>query len=411
VLRPARVTPRRHCAGRRAALAALCGLAAGATLPHRVRAATADAQRAVWAWSDEVWCGLDRRGIVAVGTRQPTDPPPAPVAGGLWARGHGPDSLVWWAVGVGGGPGGRPAWQARLPDGVDALTATADGRWAAVASAGRLHLLDRTGDDGLVHRAQGLAGEPLGRVRGLAALASRRSVLVDWTEGGQWWELSLDPAAPPIHDGLVHDWRLGESLPRPGYRQPRRLPLSPPPAAPPALRVSWPHRPWALADDAGDLVVVHLDVRRPVWRLRDAGHGMTASRALVYGPWLRLAAGDRLLTIDTRRWQAVAEQGLPGTADALAPGPQGTADDAALALVGGRWWQPAAAGAWAPAGGLPEGVGPGLTALASDGTLACIGHAAGQAAVLWCGEPGGRAWTAALPTAAGPWRGLAIQPG
>jgi hypothetical protein len=47
---------------------------------------------------------------------------------------------------------------------------------------------------------------PLGRVRLLAALPARRSLLTDWSVGGPWWVLSVDPQASPPYDGFVRYW-------------------------------------------------------------------------------------------------------------------------------------------------------------------------------------------------------------
>jgi hypothetical protein len=39
------------------------------------------------------------------------------------------------------------------------------------------------------------------------------------------WEISYDPAAEPIHDGFVHDYKMGEGVAKPGYLNPRRTRL------------------------------------------------------------------------------------------------------------------------------------------------------------------------------------------
>ena len=189
--------------------------------------------------------------------------------------------------------------------------AMAAGRWVAVAVTGcgddpaRLHLIDRLGRDSLDHAGRSLERRSLGPVRALAALDARQSLLVDWSAGGQWWELSIDPAAPAIHDGLVHDWRLGEALPKPGYRQPRRLPLAAANASPPRLRTAWPDRPFALAQQGDRALVVQLDVRRPVlaWPLDAAAAAAPQWPTVLADGALYVQAGTAWSRIDIGRWQ------------------------------------------------------------------------------------------------------------
>ena len=128
-------------------------------------------------------------------------------------------------------------------------------------------------------------GRP-GTLLAVCALAQRQSfaiVVQGWTE---LWEISTDPAAPPIYDGLVHDWRLGEGIARPGHLGVRRIHLARPWVAVFAdARV-----PWLLgveqgaAPDSG-VVVLHLDVRRSVGRLALAPDGRWPALAGRHFPW------------------------------------------------------------------------------------------------------------------------------
>ncbi len=72
---------------------------------------------------------------------------------------------------------------------------------------------------------------------------ARQSLLVAPAELPELWEVSLDPHAEDRYDGLVHDFRMGEGVPEPGFLHRRRIVLAGPVQA------------WA-ADAAGTLLVV-----------------------------------------------------------------------------------------------------------------------------------------------------------
>jgi hypothetical protein len=321
-----------------AALAALSPAARGAhpgAVAEAVAVSAAPGPAGHWAWTDQALWYVARDGhLHGPWPRQPDDGAPRAVAGGLWrAQWRGPSpGLSFLAIPADAAqpPAERwrrdwPAADSRRADGASPLpvwVASADGRWAAVGAGGSLHLLDRLGRDSLVLPGRDLAGRALGTVRALAALDARRSLLVDWTDGGQWWELSLDPQAAPVYDGLVHDWRLGEGLPQPGYRQPRRLPLAAPERSPPRLRVAFPQRPFALADDGGRALVVHLDVRRVVlaWALPpDALAPDAVWRTRLGEGLLTLAAGSLSWRLDTGRWRVEPAGGTSVPEDADEP--------------------------------------------------------------------------------------------
>jgi hypothetical protein len=93
---------------------------------------------------------------------------------------------------------------------------------------------------------------------------TRRSFIVAPRGVAQLWEMALDPQAPPLYEGMVHDYRMGEGLARPGYLGLRRTPLQRPLqavcgcGAQPYLRV------WEAGADGS--AVLHLDVRRIIAR-------------------------------------------------------------------------------------------------------------------------------------------------
>lgn len=116
-------------------------------------------------------------------------------------------------------------------------------------------------------------GRP-GTLLAVCALPLRHShviVVQGWTE---LWEISHDPVAPPIYDGLVHDWRMGEGLPRPGYLGIRRIALE----RPWVSVFSDGRQPWLMGAEAANdgmltAVVLHLDIRRALTRLPMAADG------------------------------------------------------------------------------------------------------------------------------------------
>jgi hypothetical protein len=98
--------------------------------------------------------------------------------------------------------------------------------------------------------------------------------------------VSFDPDAPPIYDGLVHDWRGREAIGVPGFMNPRRTPW-PEGTLAPIAKLSAPNGAWVLAQLAvardarcSAVALVNLDVRRVVglWRLEGAAD-VVAARA------------------------------------------------------------------------------------------------------------------------------------
>lgn len=197
-----------------------------------------------------------------------------------------------------------------------ALAAPAGGaRFTLATLPGRLLLRDATGQvlrDWPVQDAQGHRGEVL------AAFGAplRRSFVVALRGLPEVWEISIDPAAEPIFDGLVHDYRLGEGLARPGYLGIRRSRL-----ANALVAVFFdPRVPWLVGAEAPDprsgkpvAVVLNLDIRRVVARLPLpapapdssplAGTALQSEASPVGPLWrLSLPADEGRAVYDTQRW-------------------------------------------------------------------------------------------------------------
>ncbi len=185
------------------------------------------------------------------------------------------------------------AVQAGLDPGAAAWSA--DGQWWLVADRQRARLL-LFGVDGRLRRdwpVASLDGRQASRVSALQVSPARRSFVVGLQDMAELWEISLDPQAEPVYDGLVHDYRMGEAIAKPGYLGLRRAPLLQPlqdfridPSGQLVLGVTGPD---AAAGPA--LEVVHLAVRRRIARL--ALDGAPDLAQLAFG------------STDGRRWLAV----------------------------------------------------------------------------------------------------------
>ncbi|MDE2614571.1 MAG: hypothetical protein KGL78_14095 [Burkholderiales bacterium] len=262
-----------------------------------------------------------------------------PVPGGLWTWVDGRRLERWrceanghWAV----------AASRSFDTPVHALASSADGGFVFAAHGDTLSLLDDAAT--LLRRYVGsdLTGRHRGRAGTIVAHAGRRSVVVSWPTLGEWWEISLDPAAPPIFDGLVHDYRMAEAIAAPGYLGVRRAPLGTPMPEPEFVdaRVPW------LAGCVGDRIeAVNLDIRRRIGErtLPGAKPGASLLRRAPTGWTWWLPAEDALHVLDTTRWQTVARHALPADAD-------GTLQVRSLQELGGTLWMLAAsasgAGLW-----------------------------------------------------------------
>ncbi len=269
----------------------------------------------------------------------PGSPSAAPVAAanGLWLATRDSRLRRWrW----------RDAWRCdvdvALPEAAHALTASPDGGHVLAAHGRQLRLLDGQGGTLRDYAGTDLARRRQGRAPALLALPRRRSLLAAWPDLHEWWEISLDPAAPPIFDGLVHDHRMGEAIASPGHLGLRRIAFDGPAPLPVFSSPAWP---WVAASAGDELQVVHLDVRRIVARLPAQGSAAAGS-ALHAGLWW-LPVGGTLRGIDPRRWTVSTERPAPGPVMRLA-----VAGGVLHALVDGTLWRDEPAGWQVVARGL-----------------------------------------------------------
>ena len=155
--------------------------------------------------------------------------------------------------------------------------------------------------------AGGQPGAPIA----VCQLPSRQSLVVVIAGWQELWEISTNPAAEPIYDGLVHDYRMGEAIARPGYLGVRRIAL----ARPWVAVFSDARVPWLVGAELGDdgtatAVVLHLAIRRAVARLplgpaRAAplqGAALLTGADGTPGPLVLPAADGGRQVLDPRRW-------------------------------------------------------------------------------------------------------------
>ena len=185
------------------------------------------------------------------------------------------------------------AQTARVHAGADprGLALSADGQWLLAAHAARLTLFDRHLQPVRGYAAASLDGKVTSRVAAVFHAAARRSFVVAFETLPELWEVSYDRAAPPIFDGLVHDYRMGEAIATGGFLGARRTPLEEPFTA---LALDAGHRHVLGAGPGGTLNVLNLDVRRRIARLPVPAPSAALLADLVQegAPRLAVAAAD-----------------------------------------------------------------------------------------------------------------------
>ncbi|MGZ5713910.1 MAG: cytochrome D1 domain-containing protein [Caldimonas sp.] len=201
------------------------------------------------------------------------------------------------------------------------VAVSGDGRWVLTANylPHTLALFDSDLRLAKTFAATTLDGKKSSRVSAVYDAAPRRSFVVALKDVAELWEISYDRAAEPIHDGYVHDFRMGEAIAKPGYLTVRRTPLDEPlddfffdPGYRNAIGAT---RPDAGGRSAAQ--VVNLDVRRkiadvPIAGMPHLGSGITFAwngSTVLASPNLRDGALD---VIDTQTWKPVRTIATPG---------------------------------------------------------------------------------------------------
>jgi len=195
-------------------------------------------------------------------------------------------------------------------DGADALV-LAGGRGAGALSAhdpATLALLRRY-----------LLPEPF-TVSAIRDLPARRRFAVAFADLDEVWEIAYDRDAPPVLQGLVHDYRSSEAVPLPGRLTPRRFKV---PNATRALLDGPVPYELARIDAAGVLGIVHLDVRREIERPAPAAApqpgGVAAWHDGARRGWLLSAPGaSHAERLESGSWKVTGRVVAPGEILAMA---------------------------------------------------------------------------------------------
>jgi hypothetical protein len=143
---------------------------------------------------------------------------------------------------------------------------SSDGRWLLQAD-NEAHMLVATDAGGAVVRRIAVADRrgKTSRVARIVDAPPRKSFVVFLADGAEVWELSYDPHAEPVYEGLVHDYRMREGIADRGPFAVRRIVLDEP-LADAEFNADYSQFTARAAD--GSLHVVNLHVRRRVDVLR-----------------------------------------------------------------------------------------------------------------------------------------------
>ncbi len=170
-----------------------------------------------------------------------------------------------------------------------------------------------------VYGAATLDGTTSSRVSAVYDAQPRKSFVVALKDIPELWEISYDPKAEPIHDGLVHDYKMGEAIAKPGYLGVRRTPLEEP-LDDFFFDQSYRHVLGATrpkADGSPSAQVVNLDIRRRIAALPLAGMPHLGSGITFAWKGGTVLASPNLKdgvvqVIDMKTWQSVKSIATPG---------------------------------------------------------------------------------------------------
>ncbi len=203
------------------------------------------------------------------------------------------------------------------------VAVSGDGKWVLAGNylPGNVVLFDA--DLKLVrsYPATSLDGKQGSRVSAVYDAAPRQSFIVALKDIPELWEISYNPKAEPIHDGYVHDFRMGEAIAKTGFQGVRRTPLSEPLDDfffdPPYRHVIGAGRPSAANDKAPTAQVINLDARQrvaslPLPGMPHLGSGISfqyQGQAVLAMPNLQQGL---ISVIDMKSWQIIKQIPTPG---------------------------------------------------------------------------------------------------
>nr|ACF98055.1 putative cytochrome d1 NirN heme region [uncultured bacterium 888] len=159
------------------------------------------------------------------------------------------------------------------------------------------------------------SGKTASRVSAVYDAAPRRSFVAALKDVKELWEISYDPKAPEIAQGLIHDFRYREGSFVPGFLNPRRTQLDD--YLDDFFFTANYNEVIGASRDAGRGQVVHLDVRRRIAALAlpglpHLGSGITwerDGRTVMATPNLKNAV---VTVVDTTSWKPIKEIATSG---------------------------------------------------------------------------------------------------
>ncbi|HQQ71841.1 MAG TPA: cytochrome D1 domain-containing protein, partial [Alicycliphilus sp.] len=201
------------------------------------------------------------------------------------------------------------------------VAVSGDGCWVMAANylPHSLALFDADLNLVKTYETTTLDGKHSSRVSAVYDATPRNSFVVALKDIPELWEISYDKKAAPIYDGLVHDYKMGEGIAKPGYLGVRRTPLEEP-LDDFFFDQSYRHALGATRPKAGGQAsaqVVNLDARRkiadlPIAGMPHLGSGITFAwngTTVLASPNL---GGGTVDVIDMRTWKTVRTIPTPG---------------------------------------------------------------------------------------------------
>ena len=202
------------------------------------------------------------------------------------------------------------------------VAVSGDGQWVMAANylPHSVVLFDADLNLKKTYPAATLDGKQTSRVSAVYDATPRQSFVVALKDIPELWEISYSPKAEPIYDGLVHDYKMGESIAKPGFLGVRRTPLDEP-LDDFFFDQSYRHALGATRPKTGDgaatAQVVNLDARRkiadlPIAGMPHLGSGITFAwkdSTVLASPNLKDGAID---VIDMKTWEPVGTVPTPG---------------------------------------------------------------------------------------------------
>jgi mono/diheme cytochrome c family protein/WD40 repeat protein len=210
------------------------------------------------------------------------------------------------------------------------VAVSGDGKWVMAANylPHSVVLFDADLNLKQTYAAATLDGKTSSRVSAVYDAEPRQSFVVALKDIPELWEISYNPKAEPIHDGYVHDYKMGESIAKAGFLGVRRTPLDEPlddfffdQSYRNVLGATRPKDVSTSGQEADNgaatAQVVNLDARRkiadlPIAGMPHLGSGITFpwnGSTVLASPNLKDGAID---VIDMKTWKPVATIPTPG---------------------------------------------------------------------------------------------------